>query len=752
MEALQLKVDNLQWEVSRLDRENQKLREEHPGRGERADLETELERAQEDVASLTQQLKQAQARAAEAEEPAEDADQRAAETDSLREQVKNLQQTLEEVSGAKDKLAEELQMSVESSARKLEEKSQELLGTVQDLDKVKSSLAEFERTLEETRGSHEAQLEALKQDALLEHYKALESEREKWEAREARLVRQLDVTGRNHGTDSGLISELEAVRRANNELIVQLAEAKTKNSQLEGEVVKPKDPLSGGIVLPPLTSSTSVRTPGMPMLHSSLTPRSRPSIDPSDPVVTPTTSVTSPGPGVAPSSEETSATSLTSLAAACSKSRPTISFGGTSIPTAGFTFTHPMPSLTVTSGVISSSPFTIGTTHVHSSPRTATATAGHSLLASTFGPTLPVTASVPASVTDTAHPQPAALESRVPSYTALPTVMTHLPTIPGFSGKDSGDEEVFEEWLEQFEAVASLAGWSEHAKLVNLTTRLRGVAYSFFRSCTPEQRSSYPLLVGQLKKRFTPVQLTAIQTQLFHDRVQNNKESVDDYAQALRKLFKKSYSSLLRRRSESEPMAQMVLVNQFISGLRPSLKAKVVGTEGNLDQILVKARFEEAKARELALTRGNQVPKKPQENSTSKTPSRDVNPKPTTSKGDWKDRTCHNCGLKGHLMRACPYPRQTKGDQEAGGKRPQASLKRMATEPSQGGDEIEELRRKLHEAELAKAVTDAANVIRAVTSGTDQEGKVLGPAITSTVWPCYHLYCVCERAVYNCTS
>jgi len=153
MEALQLKVDNLQWEVSRLHRENQKLREEHPERGKRADLETEPERAQEDVASLTQQLKQAQARAAEAEGPAEDAERRAAETDSLREQVKNLQQTLEEVSGAKDNLAEELQMSVESSARKREEKNQELLGTVQDLDKVKSSLAEFERSLEETRGS-----------------------------------------------------------------------------------------------------------------------------------------------------------------------------------------------------------------------------------------------------------------------------------------------------------------------------------------------------------------------------------------------------------------------------------------------------------------------------------------------------------------------------------------------------------------------------------------------------------------------
>ena len=41
------------------------------------------------------------------------------------------------------------------------------------------------------------------------------------------------------------------------------------------------------------------------------------------------------------------------------------------------------------------------------------------------------------------------------------------------------------------------------------------------------------------------------------------------------------------------------MANQFISGLQPVLKSKVVGTEGNLEQLLVKACFEEAKIREL---------------------------------------------------------------------------------------------------------------------------------------------------------
>ena len=66
-------------------------------------------------------------------------------------------------------------------------------------------------------------------------------------------------------------------------------------------------------------------------------------------------------------------------------------------------------------------------------------------------------------------------------------------------------------------------------KLVNLSTRLRGSAYSFYRSCTTEQRNDYNLLVEQLTKRFTPVQIQPIQSQLFHDRQQKPKETVDEY-------------------------------------------------------------------------------------------------------------------------------------------------------------------------------------------------------------------------------
>ena len=52
-------------------------------------------------------------------------------------------------------------------------------------------------------------------------------------------------------------------------------------------------------------------------------------------------------------------------------------------------------------------------------------------------------------------------------------------------------------------------------------------------------------------------------------------------------------------------MDQSVLANQFVVGLRSELKAKVVGNEGNLDHLLIKARFEEAKQKELAMVAPN---------------------------------------------------------------------------------------------------------------------------------------------------
>ena len=247
----------------------------------------------------------------------------------------------------------------------------------------------------------------------------------------------------------------------------------------------------------------------------------------------------------------------------------------------------------------------------------------------------------------------------------------NLPPLPKFSGElsDGGfGMDIFQDWLEQFELVANVLGWSSQAKLVNLITRLQGQAYSFFRSCTLEQCTDYSLLVAELKKRFTPVTLPAIQTNLFHDRKQHVSESVDAYAQELRTLFHKAYPSVQQGTRETEALGQTVLTNQFVVGLLPDIKAKIVGSEGYFNQLLLKARFEEVKLRELGVIQSS-----PPVSVTQNTPNI---PRPTFISRQQRSSgarpnvapRCYNCGSTFHLIRQCPHLVKNKNTETPGKK------------------------------------------------------------------------------------
>ena len=88
---------------------------------------------------------------------------------------------------------------------------------------------------------------------------------------------------------------------------------------------------------------------------------------------------------------------------------------------------------------------------------------------------------------------------------AAPSVLfgNQMPPVSKYSG--NADSEPFEEWLEQFELVASVCNWEGRAKLANLVTRLQGHAYSYYRTCSTHQRTSYDALKNALSKRFKPV-------------------------------------------------------------------------------------------------------------------------------------------------------------------------------------------------------------------------------------------------------
>ena len=255
-----------------------------------------------------------------------------------------------------------------------------------------------------------------------------------------------------------------------------------------------------------------------------------------------------------------------------------------------------------------------------------------------------------------------------------------LPPLPKSSGeRNDGDMETFQDWLEQFEMIANICGWSLQAKLVNLVTRLRGQAYAFFRSCTIQQKTSYVLLVAELQKRFTPVQLQTVQSSLFHDRKQKTGESVDDYAQDLRTLFHKAYPYAQQGTQEAEKLGQLVLVNQFVAGLLEDIKAKVVGIEGGFDQLLSRARFEEAKLCDLEAT-SSLLPSSNRVGLMLSTQSSGFTANPPGSNNKQQKLTasrfhsggqrigvrCYNCGSPSHLVRQCPYAARSRSTETSG--------------------------------------------------------------------------------------
>ena len=150
-----------------------------------------------------------------------------------------------------------------------------------------------------------------------------------------------------------------------------------------------------------------------------------------------------------------------------------------------------------------------------------------------------------------------------------------VPPLAAFSGEEK-DGITFGNWHEQFELVAGLCAWSDHEKLINVATRLKGVVYAFYHSCTATQRASYQQMVEMLTDRFTPVQIQSVQSSLFHDWKQTN-ETVDEYAQDVRRLFYQAYPRVQQGTQETEAMGRSVLAYQFVAGLKPNFKSKLAG-------------------------------------------------------------------------------------------------------------------------------------------------------------------------------
>ena len=315
-----------------------------------------------------------------------------------------------------------------------------------------------------------------------------------------------------------------------------------------------------------------------------------------------------------------------------------------------------------------------------------------------------------------------------------------LPSLPNFTGDQiDGDGESIDDWLERLELVAATCCWVEQAKLVNVAARLRGSASRFYRSCTPQQRSSYANLTAALRERFTPVRLQSVQSSKFHERRQRADESVDNYAQDLRKLFHQAYSMAQDAGSGAETMGRSVLAYQFVAGLKDKLKSKLVGQSGSFEELLCKARFEEARLREIAAeNQSNGNPPKVRHSTPSV-------PKPSVTGGRSKDhnsaskadQVCYSCGGEGHFQRHCPLkgrglpaesPGGGKGKAKRGHSRDSKTVSMVTTEtkPDQANPSTEQ-----------NIVDTAVEQVMATMHGIEtlptQSAVTLGPVLHAVV-------------------
>jgi len=238
---------------------------------------------------------------------------------------------------------------------------------------------------------------------------------------------------------------------------------------------------------------------------------------------------------------------------------------------------------------------------------------------------------------------------------------------------------------------------------------------------------------------------------------------VDQYAQELRKLFYRAYPRTNQATEEAEGFGRSVLAYQFVAGLKRNLQSKLAGVEGDLEQLLLKAHFEEAKVRDLSSQSDQHLRSgtNPQGGSRRSTSAGQLG-KITSGRSNPRDGTgrCFTCHGTGHYARNCPYkgrsaPTESQGRSSRQGRNNDCRKQSTATTANlqgenvsdstqQAKDKVTKLREELRAAELEVSLVENAvttNVLHGsqgtVSSTTeDHDPKTLsqGPIIETEIY------------------
>ena len=137
---------------------------------------------------------------------------------------------------------------------------------------------------------------------------------------------------------------------------------------------------------------------------------------------------------------------------------------------------------------------------------------------------------------------------------------------------------------------------------------------------------------------------------------------MNGYAQELKRLFYKAYPKTQQAGQATEEMGQSILSSQFVTGLQRDFKVKLAGQEGSINQLLVKARFEEAKLHDLGAVSYRQSEKGKTPQPTHQAKGGDIPVTQTRDNRSWNNQerrnkqrgVCNECGSNNHYYHQCP--------------------------------------------------------------------------------------------------
>ena len=128
--------------------------------------------------------------------------------------------------------------------------------------------------------------------------------------------------------------------------------------------------------------------------------------------------------------------------------------------------------------------------------------------------------------------------------------------VPKFDGKSCS----LDSWLTQFRAISKYNHWDEEDKSLMLVTALEGQAANIVIGMSDAQLDNFGYMLDKLRERFDPAHREGSHRAQFRARTRRRSEEADEFAEALKMLAGKAYTSL------PEAATQELVMDQFRGG------------------------------------------------------------------------------------------------------------------------------------------------------------------------------------------